>query len=239
MGVTRVRKFKKRVGGTLFANGSDRAMTGIDDGLFGQDQQLLVNRTQNPLERAAPQIGSADAAGKKRISGQQPSRIRVAAVTLLRGQIEGDASGRMPRGVQHIGREPSPPQRVPLPQQRIDTRWIGSSHADKCRLHVQMAIELHIVAVHQHRRAGGLLHLAQASDVVDMRVRADDGLHGEGVLRQDLQNPIGFIPGIDNEGFSRLRIADDRAIALQHADRQDFVDDFFVHGSDGQPCDSL
>ncbi len=48
-----------------------------------------------------------------------------------------------------------------------------------------MAVELHIVAVHEHGRAGGLLHFAQTTDVIDMRVGADDGFHGQAMLGQD------------------------------------------------------
>jgi hypothetical protein len=42
----------------------------------------------------------------------------------------------------------------------------------------------------------------------------------------DFQDSAGIVTGIDHDGFAGLRIADDVAIALQHADREDFVNEF-------------
>ena len=42
----------------------------------------------------------------------------------------------------------------------------------------------------------------------------------------NFQNCFGVVAGIDDDGFVRLRISDNVAIALQHADRKDFVDEF-------------
>jgi hypothetical protein len=58
-----------------------------------------------------------------------------------------------------------------------------------------------------------------------MSVRAHDGLDGQRVLGQQLQNSPGFVAWIDYQRFACFGIADDRTIALQHADWQDFVND--------------
>ena len=42
----------------------------------------------------------------------------------------------------------------------------------------------------------------------------------------DLQDSLGVIAGIDDQSFARFWVADNVAIALQHSDRQDFVNDF-------------
>jgi hypothetical protein len=94
-----------------------------------------------------------------------------------------------------------------------------------------MAVEFHIVAVHEDWRAGGLLNFAQAANVVNMRVRAHNGFYRERMLCQNFEYSGGFISRIHHERFARFGIADNRAIALQHADRQDFVNDLLWCGT--------
>ena len=86
--------------------------------------------------------------------------------------------------VQDTGLEAAPAQGIAFAQKLIDLGGIGSAQSNPRGLNVQMAVELHIVAVHEHGRAGDLLHFAQAADVIDMRVGADDGFHGQTMLGQ-------------------------------------------------------
>src|SRR5260221_3564115 len=70
--------------------------------------------------------------------------------------------------------------------------------------------------MHHHRCAGVFMQLAQAADVIDVRMRADDGFHREPVPAEQLQNAAHFIARIDNERLAGHRIADDRAVAWEH-----------------------
>ena len=79
--------------------------------------------------------------------------------------------------------------------------------------------------MHHHRRAGVLMQLAQTADVIDVRVGADDGLHRQLVTAEQLQNAADFVAGIDHQRLARDRIADDRAIALQHSYRNGDVNE--------------
>src|SRR5690349_8119096 len=63
------------------------------------------------------------------------------------------------------------------------------------------------------------MQLAKPANVVNVRVRADDGLHRKLVPAQQVQNAANLIARIDDERFPRNRIADYRAIALQHPHR--------------------
>src|SRR5580704_14039458 len=114
------RKLEERIAGALVANRGWAAMAGIDDRFIRQNQQLLVNGTQNLFKRAAPEVGPADAAGEKRVSGEEPSRFgasfRGSFRLRLRGEIKRDASRRVPRRMQDIGLEPAPAQRIALAQ---------------------------------------------------------------------------------------------------------------------------
>src|SRR5260221_7327576 len=41
----------------------------------------------------------------------------------------------------------------------------------------------------------------------------------------DFENSVGIVAGVDNDGLVRFRISHDVAIALQHANREDFVNE--------------
>src|SRR5579859_1055445 len=114
------RKLEERIAGALIANCGWAAMAGIDNRLIRQNQQLLVNGTQNLLKRPSPEVGPADAAGEKRVSGEKSSRFgassRASFRLRLRGQIKRDASRRVSRRMQDIGFEPAPAERIALAQ---------------------------------------------------------------------------------------------------------------------------
>ena len=41
---------------------------------------------------------------------------------------------------------------------------------------------------------------------------------------EDFQNALDFVAGVDHHGLAGGFVAEDRAVALQHADRKDLVD---------------
>jgi hypothetical protein len=63
-----------------------------------------------------------------------------------------------------------------------------------------------------------LVELAQTADVIDVGVSTDYGFDGKLVAAKKVEDAVDFVPGIDNESFASDGVADDRAIALQHAD---------------------
>jgi hypothetical protein len=64
------------------------------------------------------------------------------------------------------------------------------------------------------------MQFLQTADVVDVRVRADDCLDREPMAADEIHNAADFISGIEYERFACGWIADDRAVALKHADGQ-------------------
>ena len=77
--------------------------------------------------------------------------------------------------------------------------------------------------MHEHGRAGVLMELAQAADVINVRVGADDSFHGEAVAPEKIQDARDFIAGIDDQSLPRVGITDDGTIALEHAHRDSDV----------------
>src|ERR1700722_17307792 len=62
-----------------------------------------------------------------------------------------------------------------------------------------------------------------------MRMRAYDCAELQIMPAQNFEDAVHFIAGIHDDCFFSSGIAEDRAIALQHPDRDDFVDQFFRH----------
>ena len=63
-----------------------------------------------------------------------------------------------------------------------------------------------------------------AANVIDVRVRDDDGFDGEPVALHDFENLGNVVAGIDHDSVARLLVAEDGAVAFEHAHTQDLVD---------------
>ena len=80
--------------------------------------------------------------------------------------------------------------------------------------------------MHSNRRASRLLDAAQPSDVINVRVRDDDGGNTQLVAMDDLEDPLGVIARINYQSVESFWIADNVAIALQQSNRKYFVNEF-------------
>jgi hypothetical protein len=84
--------------------------------------------------------------------------------------------------------------------------------------------------VHHDRGASILMEFGQAADVIDVSMGADNGFDGEFVAAEKAEDAFDFVAGVDHDGFMSLGIADDGAVALQHADRDFDVDHVRIGG---------
>src|SRR5581483_6698349 len=114
--------------------------------------------------------------------------------------------------------QPAPGQLVAFLQQVVDAGYGRRRHAEESRLHVHRLIQWQIVPVHQHRSAGVRVQARKSAHMVNVRVRAYDGLYGQLVPAEQVENARNLVAGIDHQSFACDRIPDDRAIALQLAD---------------------
>ena len=73
---------------------------------------------------------------------------------------------------------------------------------------VHGVIEGEIVVVHHDGRAGVLMELGEAPNVIDVGVGADDDFDGELVAAEKAEDALDFIAGVDDDGFEDLGIAD-------------------------------
>src|SRR5712664_1118106 len=66
--------------------------------------------------------------------------------------------------------------------------------------------------------------------MVNMCVAADASFHGEAMAPKKIQDACDFVAGIDDQRLARGGIADDGAIALEHAHRDGDVNQTFGGG---------
>jgi len=138
--------------------------------------------------------------------------------------------------VNDIGLEAAPTESVAFLEKMIDVDEFGRFNTEEVGLHVHAVIEGEIVAVHHDGRAGVLMELGKAADVINVGVGADDDFDGELVAAKKAEDALDFVARIDNKGFASIGIANDQTIALEHADRDLDVDHRRVGGIGEMQC---
>ena len=105
----------------------------------------------------------------------------------------------------------------------IDPRILRRFHAQPRGLRAQVIRQKRVGLIHINRCARERPQLFRAANMIDMRVRDDDHLHGEPMTLQYRGNFFDVVAGIDHDGFERRGVAQDRTIAAEQAHRQNFV----------------
>jgi hypothetical protein len=131
--------------------------------------------------------------------------------------------------VNHFGFETAPDEFVAVAEEAIDFGHFGRGDAQPLGLGGESQVEFEIVGMKDDRGAGGATEPGEAAYVVDVGVGAYDGADFQVVAREDFLDAVDFVAGIDYEGFMSIRIAYYRAVALEHAHGEDFVDQALGH----------
>jgi len=190
-------------------------MAGNYDGLIGQGQNAVAQRAHDFLEGSPGQIGASDASREQRVAGDQQ---------FLRGKIEADAAFGVSGSMENVRRQIACPQRFAISNTRFDCDFARRGDADPRCLYVEHLQQRVVILIEQDWRASLRAQLHGSADVVDVGVGYDDLLHVKLVLADDGKNVFNVIARIDDHGFARGLVADDRAVTLQRADGQDLVD---------------
>jgi hypothetical protein len=217
------------VGVAFVADGGGGAVAGVDNRVVREMEQFGFQGIDDLVQRAAPKIGAADAAGEKCIPGEELGFGELDCTSVL-GEIEADAAGSVAGSVNYVGLEAAPTESVAFLEQMIDIDELGWDHAEEVGLHVHGVIEGEIVVVHHDGRAGIEMELGKAADMIDVGVGADDDFDGEPVTAEKIEDAFDFIARVDDDGFVGLWIADDKTVALKHADGDLDVDHLRVSG---------
>jgi len=187
-----------------------------DDRILGQREQLRVNRAQDLAAVPAGKIGAADRIAKTACRRRSPCarRVSTAKCCLAYGRAFREretprrrASENRLRARPNRSRSaPASPCRA-IPPERPDCRT-AERRSDSCR-----PARRSMLLVSPRRRCG---RYARAWMTIAFTLSE--------CFASIATDFVDIIAGIDHDGFARLLVSKNRAVALQHSDRQNLVD---------------
>jgi hypothetical protein len=195
-----------------------------DKGFVGQGEQPGVNGFDDLAGVSAGKICTANASGKKGIAGNEE---------LEGGEVEADGALGVAGRVEHLGRETGKAHGRAFGQRDIGRTGFRRLDAEPFCLLIHDAELFEVFLVHIDWRAGEPFELERATDVVDMRVGNEDLFQGESELGKAAVNAADLIAGIDDNGFARLLIAHQGAVAGEQTNREGFEDHVLIVGRFG------
>jgi hypothetical protein len=220
---------EKGIGGALAADGGDFAVARVNERVVGKLQKLLSERLHDFLKRAAPEIGAANAASKERVPSKELRLAELNGAGFL-WQEKANTAGSVAGSVENVGMIAAPLEGITVFQELIDRGEFRRAQAEKRSLDFHGIVERKIVVVHHDGSAGVLMELGEAADMVDVRMGADNGFDGEFVTAEKAEDTLDFVAGVDHDGFMSFGIADDGAVALQHANGDFDIDHLRIGG---------
>jgi hypothetical protein len=157
-------------------------------------------------------------------------RLAEGTVAAAGGEKERDAARCVTGRVDDFCQEIAPVKRVIFLQKLMDLDEFRRWKAKVGGLRFHPAVEREIITMHHDGGAGVLIEFGEATDVVNMRVRADYGFDGKFVAAEKTEDAFDFVARIDDDAFQCAWIADDGAIALKHADGDLEIDHLGIGG---------
>jgi len=80
-----------------------------------------------------------------------------------------------------------------------------------------VVVDEEVVLVQVNRHAEGGLRRGDSGDMIDVRVRQQDVQDLDGLLRNELEQPVHFVAGIDDDALARARTCDDEAVLVERS----------------------
>jgi hypothetical protein len=195
-----------------------------NDGIIRQREDAVAQRAHDFLERSSGEIGAADASREQGVAGDQQ---------FFRGKIEADAAFGVSGSVENVRRQAARPQQFAVCDTRFDCNFSRRGYSDPCGLHVEHFQQRIVILIEQDLRARLCAQLHGSAYVIDVGMGDDDLLHFQLVLTDDGENVFNVVARIDDHGFVRGLIADDRAVTLQRAGGKDLVDHNLIFAQAG------
>ena len=173
-----------------------------------------MNGAEYLLIGAAPEIGATDALHEERIARKQDIAIA--------REMKRRTAGRMAGRVDHTHLDTLACDCIAIAHETVDNTALRRGHTDPLRLHVQLFEKEKIGFVNCRGGAEAFLQILNGTDVIDVRMRANDLLCAQAVLFQPREDFRGIIAGIDDDRLARVLITKDGAVTAQQSDRKGF-----------------
>ncbi len=109
---------------------------------------------------------------------------------------------------------------VAVTQHLVDFTNRRRRYSQERGLFFHAVVKRQIGAVHQYGSAGVREKLLQTADVINVCVRTDDCFDRQSVPADEIHDAADFVARIEHQRLASYGIADDGAVALQHADWQ-------------------
>ncbi len=194
-------------------------MAGNNHRIVRQSEHGTTQRLHNLLHGSTGEIGAADGSGEQRIARKQ---------NFFGREVKADAAFGVPGRVQNAGRMRAGFYAVAGSNALIDFYRAWGRHADPGGLHVEHLEQSKIVLVEQDRRSRGRAQFHRTAHMIDMGMGDDDVLDLQVMLAKQCEDVVNVVAGVDDHRFPSGLIANNRAIAVQRADREDLMDHAFI-----------
>ena len=188
----------------------------MDRRLVSEEKDHLGDRAHQDIVIAAGQIGPSDRACEERVSHEQV-RARLAFPPYLQTH----APGAMPGRVVDADLVVTETKRRRVVED-VDRRLRLNRDAEHRALLDDMLVERQVVPVQVDRRAKGLFRCGDAGDVIDVRVRQQDGRDVHVETTDDREHVVDFVAWVDDDCLPRALAAHHEAILVERRHRPDF-----------------
>ncbi len=178
---------------------------------------------------ASGQVSATDAAGKERVAGDEQFE---------RGKVEADGALRVSGRVQYRGGVVLEADTAAVDQAAVGGSGFRGLDAQPGGLGFNHFEQRQVVFVEEDGRARQALEAERASHVVNVGVGDENLLEGEAKFSEAAMNAADLVAGVDDDGFAGLLVAEQGAVAGQHAYGKGFEDhglivEGFVRGGTG------
>src|SRR5690242_6437168 len=132
--------------------------------------------------------------------------------------MQADRPAGMPWRMDHASRKTCKPDGLSISQPTVWRRYFGIRNSKPGGLRGHDVELRQVVFIEVNGSAGEAFQLECPAHVINVPVRHEDLFQIQTMLGQTLVNPADIVSGVDDDGFARLLIAYDGAVALERAD---------------------
>lgn len=189
-------------------------MPRIDSGIVAKGKEHGPDRPDQRRVVAARQIGATDASRKQRIAHEEISSTLTGP-----SHLQADSARAVSRCVMHTHLVLAKRHRLVWTVVTVDRGQVGVDLKTEAQaLRHGILVEEHIVAMQMDGRTKRALGDANARDVVDVRMGEQDVRDGNALARDELQQSVHFVAGIDEQTLTRARARHNVAVLVERSD---------------------
>ena len=198
--------FEEGVVAGFFADGSFRAVTGVDFCFWRQGEELGADAFEEAIKAAAGEVCATDGAAEEGVSGDD---------SFCQWDVEADAGRGVARGFEGMERVLAELQLHAFGEWMVDGGHAGSGEAEQSGLLDDAVVEGLLAWVHVGRNIQGFFCFGEGADMIEVGMGDEDGFYSNAEAFDFSEDDSRFVAWIDEEGFFGIFVGDDRTILLK------------------------